>query len=87
LSKIISPEIYSKHKDEVLKLTNIKQRLEPGKKHRGLSDQEIAERLDLTVEEVIEIRSIAEFEAVTLDVYMGAEAIQEKRYKRVPADK
>lgn len=77
-------DLYERYKDHVWKLTNAKQRLEPGKKHRGLTDQEIASKLGLTVEEVIEIRCIAENEMIPLEAYLGADATKEKRFKRPP---
>jgi len=52
----ISPELYRKYRDEVLKLSNSIQ----GEKKRGLTVEEIAMKLGLEVREVREILSIAE---------------------------
>jgi DNA-directed RNA polymerase sigma subunit (sigma70/sigma32) len=79
--------VYKRCKDEVWKLTNAKQRLEPGKKHRGLTDEEIASKLGLTVEEVIEIRCIAENDNISLEAYLDADNTKEKRFKRPPGKK
>jgi DNA-directed RNA polymerase sigma subunit (sigma70/sigma32) len=79
--------MYNRYKDKVWELTNAKQRYEPGKAHRGLSDKEIAERLKLTIEEVTEIRCIAENEMISLENYLEAEKVKEKRYIRPPGKK
>jgi hypothetical protein len=83
----IRMDLYHRYKDEVWKLTNANQRYEPGKARRGLSDKEIAARLKLTVEEVIEIRCIAENEMIPLENYLDAEDIKERRYRKLPAKK
>jgi DNA-directed RNA polymerase sigma subunit (sigma70/sigma32) len=80
----VNPELYNRYKDEVWKLTNAKQRYEPGKAHRGLSDAEIAAQLGLNVDEVTEIRCIVENEMISLENYLDAEDIKEQRFKRAP---
>jgi DNA-directed RNA polymerase sigma subunit (sigma70/sigma32) len=77
-------DLYNRYKEEVWKLTNAQQHYEPGKDHRGLSDREIAERLGLSMEEVTEIRCIAEKEMIPLEKYMDADDIKEQRYMRAP---
>ena len=84
MPRFVSTDLYNRYKDEVWKMTNAKQRYEPGKAHRGLSDEEIAERLGLSTEEVAEIRCIAEKEMISLEKYLNADVIKEKRYKRAP---
>lgn len=84
MPRFVSMDVYNRYKDEVWTLTNAKQRLEPGKKHRGLTDQEIASKLGLTEEEVIEIRCIAENDNISLEAYLDAEHTKEKRFKRIP---
>ena len=84
MPSFISTDIYERYKDKVWNLTNAKQRLEPGKKNRGLTDKEIALKLGLTVEEVIEIRCIAEAERLPLEAYLDADDTKEKRFKRPP---
>lgn len=87
MPEFISKELYKRYKDKVWQLTNAKQRYEPGKAHRGLSDREIADRLGLSSEEVTEIRCIAENEMISLENYLDAEGIKEKRYRRAPGKK
>ncbi len=87
MSKFVSNDVYMRYKDDVWLLTNARQRYEPGKKHRGLTDEEIASRLGLTVEEVIEIRCIAENEKIPLEAYLDADDTKEKRFKRPPGRK
>lgn len=84
MPRFVNKDLYNRYKDEVWKLTNAQQRYEPGKAHRGLSDKEIAERLGLSMEEVTEIRCIAENEMISLEKYLDAEDIKEQRYKRAP---
>ena len=87
MPRFVSMDLYNRHKEEVWKLTNAKQRFEPGKALRGLTDKEIASRLGLTVEEVIEIRCIAENEKISLEAYSDAEDTKEKRFRRPPGKK
>jgi DNA-directed RNA polymerase sigma subunit (sigma70/sigma32) len=87
MPKFISIDLYSRYKDEVWNLTNANQRLEPGKKNRGLTDKEIASKLGLTVEEVTEIRCIAEGEKIPLKAYLNADHTKEKRFKTLPGKK
>ena len=84
MPKFINPDLYNRYKDEVWKLTNARQRYEPGKAQRGLTDREIAEQLGLKVEEVTEILSIAEKENISLEKYLEADDTKEQRYKRAP---
>jgi DNA-directed RNA polymerase specialized sigma subunit len=87
MPRFVAMELYERYKEEVWKLTNAKQRLEPGKKNRGLTDNEVASTLGLTAEEVIEIRCIAESEKTPLEAYLDAEDTKEKRFKRAPGKK
>jgi DNA-directed RNA polymerase sigma subunit (sigma70/sigma32) len=80
MPRFVSMDLYNRYKEDVWKLTNAKQRLEPGKAHRGLTDQEIASRLGLTVEEVIEIRCIAENDNISLEAHLDADDTKEKRF-------
>jgi hypothetical protein len=59
----LDPEIYRRHKDEVLRLSNSFQKIGT----RGLSDREIAERLSLDERTVTEIRCVAERDAYPLE--------------------
>ena len=87
MPRFVSLDVYARYKEEVWNLTNAKQRMDPGKKNRGLTDKEIASKLALTVEEVIEIRCIAESEKIPLEAYLDAEATKEKRFERPPRKK
>ncbi len=87
MPSFVSMDLYHRYKEDVWKLTNAKQRLELGKKHRGLTDSEIASKLGLTVAEVIEIRCIAENEKIPLAVYLEADDTKERRFKRPPRKK
>ena len=69
----LDPEVYARHKDEVLKISNSFQRIhEP-----GLSDRQIAERLGLDERTVTEIRCVAERDCYPLEEW--EKAIEFKR--------
>ena len=87
MPRFVSMDLYNRHKEEVWKLTNAKQRFEPGKALRGLTDKEIASRLGLTVEQVIEIRCIAENDHISLEAHLDADDTKEKRCRRPPGKK
>jgi hypothetical protein len=59
----LDPDLYARHKDEVLRLSNSFQTIE----RRGLSDAEIAGRLGLDERTVTEIRVVAERDRYPLD--------------------
>ncbi|MXX76080.1 MAG: hypothetical protein F4210_04185 [Holophagales bacterium] len=61
----VDPETYRRYREEILELSNsiqidIHEHLPGDKRRRGLSDREIAERLDLDERTVREIRVVAE---------------------------
>ena len=61
----VDPETYRRHREAILELSNsiqvdIHEHLPGKKRRRGLSDCEIAERLDLDERTVREIRVVAE---------------------------
>jgi DNA-directed RNA polymerase sigma subunit (sigma70/sigma32) len=87
MARFVSIELYNRYKEDVWKLTNAKQRFEPGKANRGLTDKEIASRLGLRVEEVIEIRCIAENDNISLEAHLDADDTKEKRFSRPPGKK
>jgi hypothetical protein len=64
----LDPEVYARHKDEILRLSNSFQTIE----RRGLSDREIAERLALDERTVTEIRVVAERDCYPLDEWERA---------------
>jgi hypothetical protein len=69
----LDPEVYRRHKDEVLRLSNSFQKIGA----RGLSDREIAERLGLEERVVTEIRCVAERDLYPLEEW--DQAIEFKR--------
>jgi hypothetical protein len=69
----VSPDLYRQHKDQILALTNARQRYEPGKHLRGLTDAEIGERLGITAAEATEIRCIAELDLIESRRFFEAE--------------
>lgn len=84
MPKIVSIDLYNRFKDDVWRLTNYKQRYQEGKIIRGYTDKEIAQKLGLSIEDAIEIRSITENERIPLEAYLDADKIKEKRFKRIP---
>lgn len=69
----LDPEIYKRHKDAVLALSNSFQRID----QPGLSDKQIAERLGLDERTVTEIRCVAERDCYPLEEW--EKAIEFKR--------
>jgi len=82
MPKFVNMDLYQQYKEKVWRLTNARQRLEPGTPHRGLTDHEIAAKLGLTLEDVIEIRCIAENEMIPLEAYLDADKIKQDRFKK-----
>jgi DNA-directed RNA polymerase specialized sigma subunit len=78
----VSVDLYEKHKDTILSLTNARQRYEPGRGLRGLTDKEIAERLGISQEEATEIRCIAELDLAESSRYFEADAWKEERREK-----
>lgn len=72
---VVTPEMYKKYKEKVLGLSNAIQEGE-----RGLSVREIADKLDLKLEDVKEILSVAEKD-VPLSWYEDAERFKEERVR------
>jgi hypothetical protein len=64
----LDPDLYARHKDDVLRLSNSFQRID----RRGLSDREIGERLGLDERTVTEIRVVAERDCYPLDEWERA---------------
>ena len=76
MSKYISPELYNKYKHQVLEMSLAIQYYEGTTLRRessSLSDQEIADRLDLDVDDVTEIRCIAEVDLLSEDVWLESD--------------
>jgi hypothetical protein len=79
----VDPELYRKHKDEVLRLSdseqiNFQEHLPPDARRRGLSDREIAERLGLDERTVREIRVVAERDRYDLSEWEKAIEFKDK---------
>jgi hypothetical protein len=79
----IDPETYKQYKDEILRLsnsfqTNVQEHLPAGQRQRGLSDSEIAARLDLEERVVREIRVVAERDYYPLDEWERAIEFKDK---------
>ena len=80
MPKYVSPELYNKYKNKILEMSPAIQYYEGTKVRRessSLSDREIADRLGLDVEDVTEIRCIAELEILPADTW-----IQSANWKR-----
>lgn len=72
---VVTPEMYKKYKEKILGLSNA---IQEGQ--RGLSVREMADKLDLKLEDVKEILSIAEKD-VPLSWYEDAERFKEERVR------
>ena len=76
MSKHVSPELYHKYKHQVLEMGLAIQYYEgtiAAKETSSLSDQEIADRLGLDVEDVTEIRYIAEIDLLPADAWIKSD--------------
>jgi hypothetical protein len=79
----VDPEIYRKHREEVLRLSdsvqiNFQEHLPPEQRRRGLSDREIGERLGLDERTVREIRVVAERDTYDLSEWEKAIEFKDK---------
>ena len=82
MDRYISPDLYSKFKQQVLDMSLAVQYyigLEQQRESSCLSDEEIGQRLGLSADEVTEIRTIAENDLLPANAWM--ESDQEKRRK------
>ena len=73
MTKYVSPELYQKYKHQVLEMSPAIQYYQGTVMQRDsscLSDQEIAERLGLDVEDVTEIRCIAELDLLPANTWI-----------------
>ncbi len=78
----VDPEIYEKHKDDVLALSqsiqvNYPEHLPPDQRSPALSDRQIAERLGLDERTVREIRCVGEREYYDIEEYDRAAIFKE----------
>jgi len=82
MSKSVSPELYHKYKHQVLEMSPAIQYYEGTTLQRessSLSDQEIADRLGLDVDDVTEIRCIAEIDLLPADTWLKSANWQRER--------
>ncbi len=82
-SFFVDPELYEKHRDEVLRLSNsiqvnIQEHFPAEQRGGRLSDREIAERLGLSEKVVREIRVVAERDSYPLDEWRRAIEFKER---------
>lgn len=85
MSKLVSPELYSKYKHQVLEMSPAVQYYEgtaAKRKSSCLTDQEIAERLGLDVDEVSEIRCIAEVNLLPIETWIQSRNWKQKKAAR-----
>ena len=85
MSKYVSSELYHKYKHQVLEMSPAIQYYEGTTLRREsscLTDQEIADRLGLDVDDVTEIRCIAEIDLLPADTWLKSENRQRERTKR-----
>ena len=85
MSKYVSPELYHKYKHQVLEMSPAIQYYEGTTLRREsscLTDQEIADRLGLAVDDVTEIRCIAEIDLLPADTWLKSENRQRERAQK-----
>ena len=94
MPKYVSPELYNKYKHQILEMSLAIQYYEGTMARRessSLSDQEIADRLRLDVDDVTEIRCIAESELLPADAWLQSAKWQQeaalKVFKKQPGSK
>ena len=89
--KYVSYELYDKYKQQVLEMSPAIQYYEGTRQVREsscLTDREIAERLGLDVDEVTEIRCIAEIDLLPADTWLkSANWKREKALRRFNSGK
>ena len=76
MAKYVSHELYNKYKHQVLEMGLAIQYYEGTtavRESSSLSDQEIADRLGLDVEDVTEIRCIAEIDLLPADAWITSD--------------
>ncbi len=78
----LDPELYARHKDEVLRLSNslqvdINEHLPAERRNPGCSDKEIAEQLGLEEHVAREIRVVAERDFYPIDEWQEAIAFKD----------
>ena len=79
----VEPDVYERYREEVLRLSDsfqvdIHEHLSSTERKRGLSDREIAERLDIEERLVREIRVVAERDHYPIDEWQKAIDFKDK---------
>ena len=85
MSRYVSPELYNKYKHQVLEMSPAIQCYEGTtlvRESSCLPDIEIAERLSLDVEDVTEIRCIAEIDLLPADTWLKSESDKQEKIRR-----
>ena len=87
----VDPETYRRYREEILELSNsiqvdIHEHLPGEKRRRGLSDREIAERLDLDERTVREIRVVAERDYYDIEEWDKAVEFKDKACRAFAED-
>ena len=85
MSRYVSPELYHKYKHQVLEMSPAIQYYEGTTLQREtscLTDREIADRLGLDVDDVTEIRCIAEIDLLPADAWLKSENWKRERTRR-----
>jgi len=81
-SLFVPEDVYQKHKDYVLKYSNVLQKFAKGEVvDRGRSDVELAAELGLTSREIRDIRSRARLESVSYHDWQRADEFKDKKSK------
>jgi hypothetical protein len=82
----VSPELYEKYKQKVLEMSPAIQCYEGTKlmrEHSCLTDEEIADRLCLDVDQVTEIRCIAEIDLLPADTWLKSAEWKRQKARRI----
>jgi len=85
MSRYVSPELYHKYKHQVLEMSPAIQYYEGTTLQREtscLTDREIADRLGLDVDDVTEIRCIAEIDLLPADAWLKSENWKREKAQR-----
>jgi hypothetical protein len=85
MAKYVLPELYHKYKRQILEMSPAIQYYEGTTMRREsscLTDQEIADRLGLDVEDVTEIRCIAEIDLLPADTWLKSEKWKQGKAQR-----
>jgi len=85
VAKYVSPELYNKYKHQVLEMSPAIQYYEGTtliRESSCLTDREIADRLGLAVDEVTEIRCIAEIDLLPADTWLRSANWKREKVQR-----